>query len=87
VKLKEVKFRPRTDQHDIQHKSKKVNQFLAAGDRVRLTVRFRGRELAHKDLGSRLLERVIALAPENTYVSPFRDEPKSVSVDLVLKSH
>jgi translation initiation factor IF-3 len=87
MKLKEVKFRPRTDRHDLEHKMKKVNEFLAAGDRVRLIVTFRGRELAHKDLGEKLLFNLLDLCPPNTYVGPIRDEPRSVSVDLMVRKH
>lgn len=87
MKLKEVKFRPRTDKHDLEHKMKRVVQFLQEGERVRLIVQFRGREQAHRDIGERLLQDLIALTPDRTYVGPIRDEPRSVAVDLVLKNY
>ena len=85
MKVREVKFRPRTGKHDLDHKMKKVVELLEAGDRVRLIVTFRGREQAHRDIGNRLLESLLTLTPDNTYVGPIRDEPKSVAVDLVIK--
>ena len=51
VTLKEVKLRPKTDTHDFEFKVKHARRFLEAGDKVKVTVRFRGREMAHKDIG------------------------------------
>lgn len=87
MKVREVKFRPRTDKHDVEHKMRKVNELLEAGDRVRLIVTFRGREQAHRDVGERLLQDLLALTPDKTYIGPIRDEPKSVTVDLLVKKH
>ena len=58
VQLKEMRFRPKTDEHDYQFKSKHVREFLKAGSKVRAFVMFRGRELAYTDRGKRLLDRV-----------------------------
>jgi len=58
VQLKEVKFRPKTDQHDYQVKLKNARRFLEGGDRVKVTMRFRGREMLHQDIGRELLERI-----------------------------
>lgn len=58
VELKEIKMRPNIDVHDYDVKMKKVFQFLESGDKVKLTIRFRGREMAHLELGSRILDRV-----------------------------
>jgi translation initiation factor IF-3 len=58
IEVKEIKLRPNIDDHDYQVKMRAVNKFLAAGDKVKVTLRFRGREMAHVDLGSQLLERV-----------------------------
>ena len=52
TQVKEIKVRPKTDGHDLDFKTKKVRQFLADGDKVKITVRFRGREHAHHDLGA-----------------------------------
>jgi translation initiation factor IF-3 len=52
TQVKEIKVRPKTDGHDLDFKTKKVRQFLTDGDKVKITVRFRGREHAHHDLGA-----------------------------------
>lgn len=56
--LKEIKMRPNIDTHDYQVKAKKMTEFFERGDKVKVTVRFRGREMAHMDRGTNLLERV-----------------------------
>ncbi|WP_417249237.1 translation initiation factor IF-3 [Celeribacter sp.] len=58
IEIKEVKFRPGTDTHDYEVKMRNVYKFLEKGDKVKVTMRFRGREMAHQDLGRQLLERV-----------------------------
>ncbi len=56
--VKEIKMRPGIDVHDYNVKLKKVNQFIDNGDKVKLTIRFRGREMAHQELGMQVLNRV-----------------------------
>ena len=58
IQIKEIKFRPGTEEGDYQVKLRKLHEFLEAGDRTKVTVRFRGREMAHQELGKELLERV-----------------------------
>ena len=58
IEIKEVKFRPGTDTHDYEVKMRSVFKFLEEGDKVKVTLRFRGREMAHQDLGKALLDRV-----------------------------
>ncbi|MCF3594459.1 translation initiation factor IF-3 [Rhodobacteraceae bacterium LMO-12] len=58
IEVKEVKFRPNTDTHDYDVKMRNVVKFLNGGDKVKITLRFRGREMAHQNLGRELLERV-----------------------------
>jgi translation initiation factor IF-3 len=58
VEIKEIKLRPGIDDHDYDVKMKAVRRFFEEGDKVKVTLRFRGREMAHQDLGFRLLERV-----------------------------
>ena len=58
IEVKEVKFRPNTDTHDYDVKMRNVFRFLENGDKVKVTLRFRGREMAHLNLGRELLERV-----------------------------
>jgi translation initiation factor IF-3 len=58
IEIKEIKFRPGTDTHDYDVKMRSVLKFLDEGDKVKVTLRFRGREMAHQDLGLELLKRV-----------------------------
>ncbi len=58
IQIKEVKFRPGTDEGDYQVKLRNVKRFIDDGDKVKVTLRFRGREMAHQELGMRVLERV-----------------------------
>ncbi len=58
VQVKEVKFRPNTDEGDYQVKLRNLIRFLEEGDKTKVTLRFRGREMAHQDLGRKLLKRV-----------------------------
>lgn len=60
IEVKEIKFRPGTDEHDYQVKLRSVMRFLEEGDKVKVTLRFRGREMAHQELGLELLQRVAA---------------------------
>ena len=59
IELKEIKFRPNTDKHDYEVKMRSVTKFLENGDKVKITLRFRGREMAHQELGTELMERVV----------------------------
>ncbi|MEQ8602180.1 MAG: translation initiation factor IF-3 [Marivibrio sp.] len=58
IELKEIKFRPNIDQHDYDTKMKSMHKFIDEGDKVKVTLRFRGRELAHQELGLEVLNRV-----------------------------
>lgn len=58
VELKEVKVRPNIDDHDYDVKMRQMKSFIGEGDKVKVTLRFRGREMAHQDLGVRVLERI-----------------------------
>ena len=60
IEIKEIKFRPGTDTHDYDVKMRSVVKFLGEGDKVKITLRFRGREMAHQELGMALLKRVEA---------------------------
>lgn len=59
IELKEVKFRPRTSEHDFEVKRNKILRFLREGSKVKATIMFRGREMAHKDLGFRMMQRLV----------------------------
>ena len=64
VHLKEVKFRPNTDQHDFDFKLKHVIRFIEAGDKAKVVIFFKGREIVHRENGFKLLDRVIAATEE-----------------------
>ena len=59
VELKEIKFRPKIDRHDFATKKGHVERFLRAGSKVKVTIMFRGREMAHTDLGRKILDRLV----------------------------
>jgi translation initiation factor IF-3 len=69
--IKEIKMRPNIDDHDYMVKMKKVNEFIEEGDKVKVTLRFRGRELAHQQLGMQLLQRVQADTAEIAKVESY----------------
>ena len=60
IEVKEIKFRPKVDEHDYQFKKKHIERFLGEGDKVKATIFFRGREMAHPEIGRRILERLIS---------------------------
>ena len=59
ILVKEIKFRPKVDEHDYQFKKKHIERFLADGDKVKATIFFRGRENAHPEIGRRILDRLL----------------------------
>jgi translation initiation factor IF-3 len=73
IMLKEVKFRPRIDEHDFQFKKNHIIRFLADGNKTKATVLFRGREMTHTELGRQILDRLIAELDE---VAELEREPK-----------
>lgn len=81
IEIKEVKFRPGTDIHDYNVKMKNVVKFLENGDKVKVTLRFRGREMAHQDLGRDLLERV---ADDVKEIGKIENMPKMEGRQMVM---
>lgn len=71
VELKEIKVRPNIDDHDYDVKMRQMRTFISEGDKVKVTLRFRGREMAHQDLGSKVLERIRNEMAETTKVEQF----------------
>jgi translation initiation factor IF-3 len=71
IEIKEIKFRPGTDTHDYDVKMRSVVKFLEEGDKVKVTLRFRGREMAHQELGLELLKRVEADVAEIGKIESF----------------
>ena len=59
IKVKEIKFRPKTDNHDYEFKKNNILRFLSEGDKVKASVTFRGREMAHKNIGRQMILRLI----------------------------
>ena len=81
IEVKEVKFRPNTDTHDYEVKMRNVFRFLENGDKVKVTLRFRGREMAHQELGRDLLERVAADTEE---VGKVENMPKMEGRQMIM---
>ncbi|MGB0847070.1 MAG: translation initiation factor IF-3 [Thiolinea sp.] len=81
VQVKEIKFRPGTDEGDYKIKLRKLTTFLENGDKTKITVRFRGREMAHRELGMELLKRVEAELAELANVEQF---PKLEGRQMVM---
>jgi translation initiation factor IF-3 len=71
IEVKEIKLRPNIDENDYQVKMRNVNKFLNEGDKVKVTLRFRGREMAHQDLGVNVLNRVKGDTAEIAKVESF----------------
>lgn len=81
VQVKEVKFRPGTDENDYQIKLRNVTKFLSEGDKAKITLRFRGREMAHQEIGMRMLERIKADLEQQAMVEQF---PKMEGRQLIM---
>jgi translation initiation factor IF-3 len=81
IEVKEVKFRPNTDTHDYDVKMRSVAKFLGNGDKVKVTLRFRGREMAHMELGRKLLERV---AEDTAEIGKVEQMPKLEGRQMVM---
>ncbi|MEP4198275.1 MAG: translation initiation factor IF-3 [Aliishimia sp.] len=81
IEVKEVKFRPNTDKNDYEVKMRNVFKFLENGDKVKITLRFRGREMAHQNLGRELLERV---AEDTTDIGKVENMPKMEGRQMVM---
>jgi translation initiation factor IF-3 len=81
VEVKEIKFRPKIDRHDYETKKGHVERFLRAGSRVKITIMFRGREMAHTDLGRRILDRLVEDLKEIAVVDAF---PKQEGRNMIM---
>ena len=81
IEVKEVKLRPNIDEHDYQVKLRKMGRFLEAGDKVKVTMRFRGREMAHQELGMNVLNRVRGDVGEEAKVEA---EPKMEGRQMIM---
>lgn len=81
IQIKELKFRPGTEEGDYQVKLRNMIRFLNHGDKVKVTLRFRGRELVHQELGTKMLERIEADTQEHGVVEQF---PKMEGRQMVM---
>jgi translation initiation factor IF-3 len=81
IEIKEIKFRPNTDTHDYEVKMRNVMRFLEGGDKVKVTLRFRGREMAHQNIGAELLQRVAADVGE---VGKVENMPKMEGRQMIM---
>jgi translation initiation factor IF-3 len=81
VEVKEIKLRPGIDHHDYDVKMKAVRRFFEEGDKVKVTLRFRGRELAHQELGFRLLQRV---KEETSQIAKVEAEPSMEGRQMIM---
>ncbi|HEY7905786.1 MAG TPA: translation initiation factor IF-3 [Wenzhouxiangella sp.] len=71
IQVKEIKFRPGTDEHDYQVKMRSLHRFIEEGNKVKVTLRFRGREMAHQELGRDILKRIESEMAAETTVEQF----------------
>lgn len=84
--VKEIKFRPHTDEHDLAFKIKNLKKFLSNKNRVKLTVRFRGREMTYKDMGIELLDRIAEeVSKEGTVEMPPKIEGRNLIMVIAPK--
>ena len=81
IQVKEIKFRPRTDEGDYRIKLRNLQRFIENGDKIKVTMRFRGREFAHQELGMELLKRVEADLGEIALVEQY---PKLEGRQMVM---
>jgi len=81
IEIKEIKMRPMIDDHDYDVKMKAVKRFFEEGDKVKVTLRFRGREMAHQELGRQLLDRVKG---DTTEIAKVESEPRFEGRQIVM---
>ena len=87
IEIKEIKFRPKVDEHDYQFKKKHVERFLSHGDKVKAIIFFRGRELAHPEFGRHILDRLVEdLADVATQETVPRMEGNQIHTILMSKN-
>jgi translation initiation factor IF-3 len=81
IEIKEIKMRPTIDDHDYDVKMRSVRRFFDEGDKVKVTLRFRGREMAHMELGARLLDRV---KQDTSTLAKVESEPRLEGRQMVM---
>lgn len=87
IELKEVKIRPKTDEHDYAFKMRHVRRFLDDGNKAKITIRFRGREMAHPEVARRIFDRIIEeMADISTVEQSYRMEGRTMNIILAPKA-
>lgn len=81
ITIKEMKLRPKIDNHDFETKKKHVERFLRAGDKVKITIMFRGREMVHTEIGEKLLKR---LADDISEIGAVESNPKLDGRNMIM---
>ena len=86
IQLKEVKLRPKTDDHDFDFKMRHVRRFLEEGNKAKITIRFRGREMAHPEVARAKFDRIIVqMADVSVVEQPYRMEGRTMNIVLAPK--
>ncbi|MBN2050819.1 MAG: translation initiation factor IF-3 [Spirochaetales bacterium] len=83
VKIKEIRMQPKIEKHDLEFKTKHIQEFLEEGNKVKVTIRFRGRELAHTELGRKVLDEVLEML-EIPYVLDKNPQMEGRFMSMVL---
>jgi translation initiation factor IF-3 len=87
VQIKEIRMQPKIDKHDLEFKTRHVLEFLDAGNKVKVTIRFRGRELAHTELGKDVLDKILQMLGDCFMVEkPAQMEGRTMSILLNPKA-
>ena len=83
IRIKEIRMQPKIDEHDLEFKTRHIREFLDEGNKVKVTVRFRGRELAHTELGKEVLDRILQMLTDSFIVEkPAQMEGRTMSLLL-----
>jgi len=87
IQIKEIKIRPKTDSHDLETKAKHARRFLGEGNKLKITVRFRGREIVHVDRGKMVLEKLMEMLEDISVVeAPAKMEGRNLVMVLAPAS-
>ena len=87
IEIKEVKMRPKTDSHDFDFKIRHVLRFLEEGNKAKITIRFRGREIAHPEAAVKILEKVIEQTQDQAVIEqPYKFEGRTMTMILAPKT-
>jgi translation initiation factor IF-3 len=83
IRIKEIRMQPKIDEHDLEFKTRHIREFLDEGNKVKVTVRFRGRELAHTELGKEVLDKILQMLSDSfTIEKPAQMEGRTMSLLL-----